>query len=190
MAKVQAPSGQTVAGNARPYGLITLEGQDYIERVQIFASELTISFNNQVFTNQRLTLPGVADFLLKGMTRDVTTPPSGEIPPDVGSQDRRFRFRIMNTDVTPWFFTGGLGIFDDRAVDAQCFGNGQFPYFLIPPVVVHANGTLIYEVEDMGFGVPTDPDYFPYTIHFGFNGSYLIPADEAPQRQSFVYSVR
>jgi hypothetical protein len=184
---VTIPQVRSAVG--RPYGLITLDGIEYIERVQIFSAELTISFNNQVFTNQRLTLPGVSDFLLKGMTRDVTTPPS--VPPDVdvGSQDRRFRFRILNSDVTPWFFTGGMGVFDDRVVDTQCFGDGQFPYFLIPPVIVHANGSLIYEVEDMGFGNPMDLDYFPYTIHFAFNGSYLIPPNEAQGHQSFMYSV-
>ena len=164
---------------AIPFGTITLDGITYIERPQVFSLELPITTANQVYTNQRLTLPGVADFLLKGLTRDILSPPGPLGPHPDQSRDRRFRFRMVNGEGSTWFFTGGLGIFDDRVADSLCFGSAQFPYMLIPPVPVHSTGSLIFEVEDLGiFGnQPVEPDYYPYTIYFAFHGTYLIPAN-------------
>src|SRR5215472_1254092 len=174
----------TTSTAAIPYGVVTLDGLQYIERPQIFTLDLTVTQPFQVFTNQRLTMPGVANFLLKGLTRDITIPP-GDWP---ASNDRRFRFKLTNAEGSTWFFSGGLGIFDDRVIDTACFGTGQFPYPLIPPVPVHASGTLIFEVEDMGVWFPP-AGALPYTIHFGFHGSYLIPVEQAGQAQSILYSV-
>ena len=169
------------------YGQVTVDGLSYIERPQIFVLDVQIDTQFQVLTGQRLTLPGIADFLLKGLSRDMTgqpwpTPPGppGPTPPGFTPPwwDRIFRFRIVNAEGTTWFFTGGLGIFDDRVFSPLCFGSGQFPFPLIPPVPVHANGSLIYEVEDIGPSTP-GPPYYPYTIHMAFHGAYLIPATGA-----------
>lgn len=149
------------------YGQITLDGQNYIERPQLFVADVQIDVPKQVFNSLRLTLPGVADFLMKGLSRDITKPGL----PD--SQDELFRFRLVNAEGTTWYFTGGLGIFDDRIVSTLCFGSGQFPFPLIPPIPIHANGSLIYEIEDMGL---RDLTHYPYIIHLGFHGAYLIPA--------------
>lgn len=162
----------------KTFGLITLDGVKYIERPQVFCLELPITQRSQVYTNQRLTLPGTADFLLKGMTRDTLIPPFMPDPSHPQNQDRRFRFRMLNGEGSTWFFSGGLGVLDDRVIDTLCFGSAQFPYMLIPPIPVHASGSLIFEVEDLGvFGLSNDPDYYPYTIYFGFHGTYLIPAN-------------
>ena len=169
-----------------PYGMVTIDGVQYVERPQIYATEHTITFHKQVFTNLRLTLPGTANFLLKALTRDITIPHLIEDKP--GSQDRRFRFRLLNAEGSTWYYSGGLGVIDDRVVDTLCFGNGQFPYPLIPPIPVAATGTLIYEIEDMGLDDPQDPDYFPYTIHFGWQGCLLIPAALVGDTQSIVYA--
>jgi hypothetical protein len=150
-----------------PYGVIILDGQPYIERHQVFVAEHLISVPNQFYTGLRLTLPGVADFLLKGLGRDFTQIGQAD------SVDRFFRFRLANGEGTTWFFTGAMGIFDDRAMHTLCFGNAQFPFPLIPPVPLHANGSLIYEIEDIFFGNLTR---YPYTIHLAFYGNYLIPA--------------
>ena len=158
-----------------PYGVITLDGVTYLERPQIFSLELPIAAAYEVHTNLRLTLPGVADFLLKGLTRDILIPNPGV--GELQSQDRRFRFRLNNAEGTTWFFSGGLGIIDDRVIDSLCFGSAQFPYMLIPPIPVHASGSLIFEVEDIGIFAASQPNYYPYTIYFGFHGSYLIPAN-------------
>lgn len=154
------------------YGQVTLDGQPYIERPQIFVADIQINMQKQVFTGLRLTLPGNADFLLKGLGRDITEP---GLP---NSQDELFRFRLVNAEGTTWYFTGGLGIFDDRVMSTLCFGSGQFPFPLIVPIPIHANGSLIYEIEDMGL---RDPTHYPYIIHLAFYGVYLIPATGSAQ---------
>ena len=157
------------AGSTPPvYGQVTYDGVTYIERHQLFVAEHDIPSPNVILTGLRLTLPAVADFLLKGLGRDFT------IPNSPISHNRRFRFRIVNAEGTTWFFSGGLGVFDDRIIDVLCFGNAQFPFPLIPPVPVHASGSLIYNIEDMG--VDAGPGTWPYTIHIAFYGAYLIPA--------------
>lgn len=160
---------QPVSSANQAFGVITLDGQQYIERPQIFPYEVTVLSPGQVFTNLRLTMPGIANFLLKGLSRDVTRPGAPT------SQDRRFRFRMLNTEGSTWFFSSGLGIFDDRVVDALIFGSAQFPFPLIPPVPVNSNGSLFFEVEDMALSAGI-VNYVPYTIYFAFHGSYLIPA--------------
>lgn len=163
--------GQQANSNAPPvFGQVTVDGLSYIERPQLFVVDVQIIQPGQVLTGQRLTLPGIADFLLKGLSRVVIT---GAAPFTI--QDRLFRFRLVNAEGTTWFFTGGLGIFDDRVISPLCFGSGQFPFPLIPPVPVHANGSLIFEVEDFPPEPAGLPNY-PYTIHLGFHGAYLIPA--------------
>ena len=160
------------------YGLITLDGQQYIERPQVFVAEVNFTTEFQVITNLRLTLPGVANFLLKGLTRDEVA--AG------GGATRRFRFRIVNSEGTTWFWSGGLGIFDDRTVDTMCFGSGQFPFPLIPPVPVHATGSLIYEVEDLGPHSLVLP-FAPYTVYLGFHGSYLFPPEEVATKGPLAF---
>ena len=54
------------------YGVVTIDNQQYIERAKVFPANLDITANLQVLTSQRVTLPGVANFLLKGLTREVT----------------------------------------------------------------------------------------------------------------------
>ena len=158
-------------GRVPTFGMITLEGKKYLERPQIFGAEVTVTSSLQVLTGLRLSLPGVADFLLKGLSRACIP-----APPVVGGFDRYFRFRLYNQEGTTWYFSGGLGIFDDRLMSTLCFGSGQFPYMLIPPIPVHANGNLFYEIEDIGWGLDGPAAWsYPYTIHIGFHGSYLIP---------------
>jgi hypothetical protein len=163
-------ASNAAAATVAPYGQITLDGQKYIERPQLFVAEVQVDTQKQLFTGLRLTLPGVADFLLKGLSKDIKK---------VGDPDTTgeiFRFRIVNAEGTTWFFSGGLGILDDRVISTLCFGSGQFPFPLIPPIPIHANGSLIYEIEDQGL---LDPTHYPYTIYFGFHGAYLIPATGA-----------
>lgn len=172
------------------YGMITLDGIDYIERHQVFVADIQIDSLLQVKTNQRLTLPGVANFLLKGLTRDVTLPSPPNLPGQFPSSvERIFRFRIVNSEGTSWFMTAGLGIFDDRVVDSLCFGSGQFPFPVIPPVPVHATGSLIYEIEDTILSTPGPiPNPIPYIIHLGFHGSYLFPVEEVGTKGPLAFA--
>src|SRR5215510_12299647 len=142
------------------YGVVTIDGQDYIERAQVFPLDLTITQNFQILMQQKVALPGVANFLLKGLTREVTV--------NGASDSRRFKFRLGNSDGTTWYFAGGIGSTTDRVIDTSCFGTGQFPFPLIPPIPYSAGASIIFEVEDISGAAP-------YTINFAFHGSYLIP---------------
>lgn len=142
------------------YGVVTIDGVQYIERAQIFPFDLTMNQNFQVLMQQRLSLPGVANFLLKGLTREVTI--------NGVSQARRFKFRLGNSDGSTWYFSGGIGGTTERVVDTNCFGTAQFPYPLIPPIPFSAGANIMFEVEDISGNTP-------YVINFAFHGSYLIP---------------
>jgi len=142
------------------YGVITIDNQQYVERAQIFPFDLGITTNNQILTQQRVTLPGVANFLLKGLTREITAAGA--------SVARRFKFRLGNSDGSTWYISGGVGSTTERAIDTLCFGSGMFPYVLIPPIPYSAGSNIVFEVEDISAGAP-------YTINFAFHGSYLIP---------------
>lgn len=145
------------------YGVITIDGQQYIERVQIFPQDVTINLDYQILTQQRVTLPGVANFLLKGLTRETTV--------NGVSQPVRFKFRLGNSDGTTWYFAGGIGAPTDRVIDTSCFGTGQFPFPIIPPIPYSAGANILYEIEDLSGTAAT----LPYVINMAFHGSYLIP---------------
>lgn len=142
------------------YGVVTIDGQQFIERAQVFPQDLTITQAFEVAMGQRVTLPGVANFLLKGLTREITV--------NGASDSRRFKFRLGNSDGSTWYFAGGIGSNTDRVIDTCCFGTGQFPFPIIPPIPYSAGANILFEVEDMSGNAP-------YTISFAFQGSYLIP---------------
>lgn len=168
------------ASNSLPYGVIIRDGTPFVERPQIFGQEVTITTPNQELTNQRFTNPGVATFLLKGLSRDIQFP--GQ--PDVIFFDTNFFFRITNTEGSTSFLSGGLGIFDDYVIDNCCFGTGQFPYPLIPPIPVMASGSLLFDVKDNNPFNSTVPPY-PYTISFAFHGSLLFPLNQVTNLMTF-----
>lgn len=146
------------------YGVVEIDGQQYIERAQIFTQDISITTNLQVLTQQRVTLPGVANFLLKGLTRETT---SGGT-----SSPRRFKFRLGSSDGGTWYISGGLGATTDRAMDTLVMGSGMFPYPIIPPIPYSAGANIVFEVEDISGASP-------YLINFAFHGSYLIPVGVA-----------
>src|SRR5215475_146422 len=154
--------------SATDFGVVTLDGIAYKETPQVFAIEIPMQTEGELLTNQRLTLPGVANFLLKGLTRDFI---------DQFGQPtiRQFRFRMNGTEGATWFFSGGLGLLNDRVFDSLCFGSGQFPFPLVPPIPVQAAGSIIYEVEDADSVDPVLGIFTPYTIAMAFHGTYLIP---------------
>ena len=142
------------------YGVVTIDGQQYVERAQIFPYDLNITTNYQILTQQRVTLPGVANFLLKGLTRETTV--NGQ------STAIRFKFRLGNSDGSTWYISGGIGSNTERALDTLCFGSGMFTYPIIPPIPYSAGSNIIFEVEDLSGAAP-------YVINFAFHGAYLIP---------------
>jgi len=151
------------------YGVVVIDGVQYIERAQIFPATVNVNQNFQVLTQLRIALPGVANFLLKGLTREVTV--NGVSTPV------RFKFRLGNSDGGVWYFSGGLGAPSNRVIDSCCMGTGQFPYPLIPPIPYSASASIQYEVEDVSGGAGANP----YVINFGFHGAYLIPTQTQQQ---------
>jgi len=141
-------------------GTVTIDGKEYVERYQCFPAQTTITVNGEVQTNLSVVFPGIAGFLLKGLTREII----------VGgfAVARPFRFRFGNSDGSVRYVGGGVGSLSDRVVDTLIFGNGQFPFPLIPHVFYTPTGSLLFEVEDISWNVP-------YTIYFGFHGSFLLP---------------
>jgi hypothetical protein len=142
------------------YGVVTIDGQQYVERAQIFPMDLSVTTNYQILTQQRVTLPGVANFLLKGLTRETTV--------NGVSTAIRFKFRLGNSDGSTWYISGGVGSTTERSLDTLCFGSGMFPYPLIPPIPYSAGANIVFEVEDISGAAP-------YVINFAFHGAYLIP---------------
>ena len=149
---------------AGQFGVVTMDGQQYIERYQVFSVTFNVTQSLQVSTGQRVTLPGVANFLLKGLTREVIQNGATAAIP--------FRFRLGNSDGTTWYFSGGLGESNDRVIDICCFGTGAFPFPLTPPIPYSAGANILFEIEDLGTQSPT---FTAYTINLAFHGSYLIP---------------
>lgn len=147
------------------FGIVEIDGQQYVERAQVFPADVQVTTNFQIFTQQRVTLPGVANFLLKALTRE-TVNASGV------STSLRFKFRLGNSDGQTWYISGGVGSTTDRAIDTAVFGNGMFPYPLIPPIPYSAGANIVFEVEDVSGAAP-------YTINFSFHGAYLIPVGAA-----------
>lgn len=145
---------------ANNFGRITINGKDYIERFQVFPFEVTITTGLAVLTQQRIALPGVANFILKALTRVIIKNGAVDYKP--------FRFRLGNSDGGTWYTAGGLGATTDRVMDSLIFGSGQFPFPLIPPIFYSANSSINFEIEDVSNSVP-------YTIVLGFHGSYLLP---------------
>jgi hypothetical protein len=151
------------------YGQITINGQTYTTRWQIFPYEVQVASNGQIIYTNAL-LPGVANFMLKGLTRAtvksnavVTTCP--------------FKCKIGNSDGTVWYSQGATngtlgsnsptGGSIDRVLDSLMFGSGQFPYPLPVPLFYSASSSIKLEIEDIS-------NQSPYTIYFGFHGSYLF----------------
>lgn len=141
------------------YGTIQINGKTYVERDQTFPMEVAVTVNLSV---QRvvLALPGVADFLLKSLTRETVVAGA--------SAARRFRFRFGNTDGGTYYQSGGNGGATDRVIDTLIFGSGQFPFVLCPYIFYSASASIVCEIEDVSSNQP-------YTIFFAFRGSYLFP---------------
>lgn len=142
------------------FGTISINGVNYVERLQVIPVEISITSNLQVLTSQSVVLPGVANFLLKGLTR--LTVVSG------ASATRPFKFKLGNSDGSVWYMAGGLGGTTDRVLDYNIFGSGQFPFPVIPGIFYSASSSILYEIEDVSNNAP-------YTIYMALHGSYLLP---------------
>ena len=156
-----------MSSSAQPmYGVVTIDGAQYLERWQIIPFQQAITVNNQVLS-VKIPLPGVYDFRLKGLTRDILI--NSNMQSNLAGP--RFSARLGNTDGDVRYSQGGLGSTTDLVLDTLLFGNAQFPYPVIPPIFYGKNAAIILDLQDVtGAATAT-----PYTIVFAFHGSYLIP---------------
>lgn len=141
-------------------GQVTINGKTYTKRHQVIPLEVTVNVNGGLFTGS-LTLPGIAMFMLRGLTRTVL---AGSVPVNT----RPFRFRFGNTDGGVWYTTGGIGGTTDRVIDSLLFGSGQFPYVLDPFILYSVSGGFKYEIEDLS-------NNQPYVVYLGLQGCWLLP---------------
>lgn len=145
------------------FGVVTINGKQFMERPQYFPQDISITVNGQVLTSQRLVLPGVAPFRLKQLNRTViknnAVVTNGTCP---------FKFKFGTTEGGVWFAQAGAGGTNDRVVDTNIFGTGQFPGALVPPIYYDATSSITFEIEDIS-------NNQPYTISLGWVGCYLIP---------------
>ena len=141
------------------YGTVQIGGKTYIEREQTFPLIVPVTVNLSI---QRIVvaLPGTADFLLKCLMRETIVAGA--------SAARRFSVRLGNSDGSTWYSSGGNGGNTDRVIDTLMFGSGQFPFVLNPYIYYSASASIQIEVEDLS-------SLQPYSIYFGFRGSYIIP---------------
>lgn len=149
------------------FGQITIDGKNYIERFQAFPIQVSITSNGQLLSNQSFVFPGVANFLLKALTRQVISTNNGNV-----TGVYPFLFKWGNSDGNTWYTSGGISGTADKVIDSCTFGTGQFPFVPIPFVFYSASASFKYEVQDVSNAATADP----YTIYIGLIGSYLIPA--------------
>lgn len=133
------------------YGRVQIGNKNYIERFWTYTNITTLTAN-QIFTT-RVVLDGEADFLLKLNTRSSTG---------------GFRIRLGTSDSGIWFSGAGVvqGGGNDRVLDSLIFGNGQFPFAIVPHIWFPRSSSLIMDIQDVsGAG---------NTIEFAFHGSKLV----------------
>ena len=140
---------------------VTINGKSYIERPQFFPLDVAVTANGIYLQNQRLNLPGLAPFRLKALTRETTA--------NGVSTSNRFKFKLGNTEGGVWYCGAGIGGTNDLVVDTLLFGNGQFPFPVIPSIIYESSSSIMFEVQDIS-------NASPYTISFCFEGTYLFPA--------------
>lgn len=140
------------------YGITTINGKKYVERQIVLQQIVTIA--NATPFNSTLTLPGEADFQLKGLSQQSVAAGA--------AINSLFLFRLGNSDGNIWYHMGGVGTTQDRVLNTLTFGTAQFPFVWSPPIFYSKNASIKMEFESVSA-------VFPYTIYIGFHGSYLIP---------------
>lgn len=146
------------------YGVIEFGGKRYIERYRDIPQEITVTVNSQILNNITLVPSGTYPFLLKLLTMKTVA--------DGVTEEHLFKYRLGNSDGGVYYIGNdtatGTGGVQTRVLSTLTFGDAQSPYALIPPIFFDRNGAMLIEIEDISVDVP-------YTIYFGYKGSFLIP---------------
>lgn len=133
------------------YGRIKFGGKNYIERFWTYTNITTLTANGTALN--RVVMDGEAHFLLKLLTRQSTG---------------GFRMRLGTSEGGTWFSGAGVvtGGGNDRVLDTLIFGDGQFPFPVVPHIFFPKSAALIMDLQDVSGNTNT--------LEFAFHGSKLI----------------
>ena len=133
------------------YGRLNIGGKNYLERFWTYTN-ITVLTANQIVTS-RIVLDGEADFLFKL---------------NCVSSTGSFRIRLGTSDSGIWFSSCGnvQGGGNDRVLSTLFFGNGQFPFPVVPHIWFPRSAALIMDLQDISAA--------GNTLEFAFHGSKLI----------------
>jgi hypothetical protein len=152
---------------AAGYGLITIAGNQYIEKFYQYTSIVTLNAAGGAagtgFLQPRVTMDGDGGFLLKYL--EVVYSVTGGTP-------NYFRCRLGNSDGSQWYSSAGVvsgGSANDRVHSLLMFGNGQFPFPVIPYILYLPNGSINLDLQDISGNVNI--------VEFCFSGSKLFNVD-------------
>ncbi len=140
------------------YGTIELGGKTYLEKFWTYTAIFTVAANG--FLQPRVILDGDGGFLCKYLCVQYSL---------TASAPNYFRVRLGNSDGQQWYSGAGIvggGGGNDRVHSALLFGNGQFPFPVIPYPLFLPNGSINLDVQDLS-GVSN-------TIEMAFHGSKLF----------------
>ena len=141
-------------------------GKKWVKKPFWYVSQQVINLNNQFIGNGQVSLLGTYPMILYYMTR--TTILNATLVDQTAT--RRFLFKLKNSRADEVYSSGGNNSTQDLVLDNLIFGTGQFPIVLNPPIPFEPNGSIQYEIQDLGDGTAN-----PYTIYFGFRGWLLMP---------------
>lgn len=133
------------------YGRLQIGGKNYLERFWTYTNITTLTAN-QLLT-ARIVLDGEADFLLKLQCVSSTG---------------LFRVRLGTSDSGLWFSSAGnvSGGGNDRVLSTLYFGNGQFPFPVVPHIWFPRSAALLMDLQDVSGG--------GNVLEFAFHGSKLV----------------
>ena len=142
---------------AAGYGIVTIGGHDYIEKFFQYTSTVTITPNG--FLQPRVVMDGDGAFLLKETM---------VVYSQTGGVNNYFRARLGNSDGSQWYSSAGIvsgGAANDRVHSLLAFGNGQFPFPIIPYILFTPQGAINLDLQDISGNTNV--------IEFAFTGSKL-----------------
>mgnify|MGYP000943655293 CR=1 FL=1 len=141
-------------------------GKRWVKKQWWYVNQQNLTTNGQFIMNGQISLLGQYPFLLTQLTRTTIVTASGA---DV-TATQRFLFKLKNSRNDEVYSSGGNNSTQDLVMDNLIFGNGMFPITLNPAIPYEANGSLQFEIQDIGNAAAN-----PYSIYFGFRGWLLMP---------------
>lgn len=129
------------------YGTIELGGKTYLEKFYIYTIIFNANFGalaaGTSFIQPRVVLQGDGGFLLKYLAVQYSF---------TGAAPNYFRCRLGNSDGSQWYSSAGIvagGGGNDRVHSTSLFGNGQFPFPIIPYILYLPNGSINLDIQDL-----------------------------------------